>query len=310
MRPSSFLTSFALFTALTAAWPQGWDPLGTKGAARIRARQNDNNNNNNNNDNGGDQSSFDLSISTEQGDTATTERTSNQDDTNTSSGSNNNNDEDSTSTGRNNSDDEKATTTDKSGNKDDDKTSDTQSTKTFDNRLPAGGVKMVTPDAMMGAKYYKIKDYVTFGFNFTSLSITPSAIDILASCSTNSATYTIAQNHSVTQGDDAIQAVTWDTGEYQATASVPLLLGTYTLMIHDAAKDVDATPSPGYLGTWQQFTFGMYIPQPYTPLADYVCATCSGAMGVAERQALGFLVGMGFATVLGFTWFAGVAGLW
>ena len=309
MRPADFLTSFALFTAVTSAWPSGWDPLGTAGAARIRARQDNNNNNNNNNDNGGGaSSSFDLSISTEQGNTATTERNSRQSDQSTASGDKNNSDNQDSSTGKTNKSDGE-TSTGKNGDKTTDG-GDTKSTKTFDPRLPAGGVQMVTPNALAGAQYYKIKDYVTFGFNFTSLSITPSAIDILATCSLNSATYTIAQNHSVTAGANAVQAVTWDTGEYQATASTPLLLGTYTLMIHDAAKDIDATPQAGYLGTWEQFTFGMYIPQPYTPLADYVCATCNGAWGSAEKQAMGFLLAMAGATVLGFGWFAGVAGLW
>lgn len=308
MRPSNLLTSLALFTALTTAWPSGWDPLGTAGARRIRARQN---NNNNNNDNGDETTSkFDLSISTEQGNTATTEQSSRGDSSASSGGDNNDN---KSSTGKNDNSGKNSATTGKdsdSTGKSGDKTTANESTRTFDPRLPAGGIEMVTPNALAGAQYYKIKDYVTFGFNFTSLSVTPSAIDILATCSLNSATYTIASNHSVTQGADAVQAVTWDTGEYQATASTPLLLGTYTLMIHDAAKDVDATPQAGYLGTWEQFTFGMYLPQPYTPLADYVCATCNAAVSRAEVQTLGFLAGMVGLTVLSFGWFAGVAGVW
>lgn len=308
MRPTNLLTSLALFTALTSAWPYGWDPLGTRGAARIRARQNGNNNN----DGGDGSTSFNLSFSAEQGNTATTERNSRQsDESSASSGDNNNNNDNQSATDRN-SDNQSGTTTGKSGKsgKSTATSDDNKSTRTFDNRLPAGGVSMVTPNALAGAQYYKIADYVTFGFNFTSLSITPSAIDVLASCSINSATYTIAANHSVTGGADAVQAVTWDTGEYQATASVPLLLGTYTLMIHDAAKDIDATPMAGYLGTWEQFTFGMYSPRPYTPLADYVCATCNAAVSATEKQTVAFLLGMVVVTVGSFTWFAGVAGVW
>ena len=176
----------------------------------------------------------------------------------------------------------------------------------YDARLPAGGISMITPNAMSPASYYKIKDYVTFAWNYTSLSSTPSYIDILASCSANQATYTIAMNATVQE----TQTVVWDTGAYQANATIPLLTETYTLIIHDAAKDVSATAGAGYLGTQNQVRFGMYSPQPYTPLNEYVCATCNGAMSAIEKQTYGFLFGMAAVTVLSFGWFGGVAGLW
>jgi hypothetical protein len=121
---------------------------------------------------------------------------------------------------------------------------------------------MVTPAALAGAQYFKIGDHVTFAWNYTSLSVTPSYIDVMASCSINSQMYTIAANQSV----DPTGAVTWDTGDYQATATVPLLTETYTLMVMDAQQDISATPKPGYLGVADQYTFGMYVPQAYTPL--------------------------------------------
>jgi hypothetical protein len=121
---------------------------------------------------------------------------------------------------------------------------------------------MVTPAAMAGAQYFKIGDYVTFAWNYTSLSVTPSYIDVMASCSINSEMYTIASNQTV----DPTGAVTWDTGDYQASATVPLLTETYTLVVMDAAQDISATPKAGYLGVADQYTFGMYVPQPYTPL--------------------------------------------
>lgn len=161
---------------------------------------------------------------------------------------------------------------------------------------------MISPNALSSTQYYKIGNYVTFAWNYTSLSVTPSAVDILASCSANEATYTIAMNQSVA-GETG--AVTWDTGAYQETATVPLLTETYTLIIHDAAKDVSATAAAGYLGTYEQFTFGMYTPQPYTPIADWVCATCNGAMTSMERQTIGFLLGMMAITITTFTLFAG-----
>jgi hypothetical protein len=121
---------------------------------------------------------------------------------------------------------------------------------------------MVTPAAIAPPQYYKIGDFVTFAWNYTSLSVTPSGIDILASCSLNQQLYTIALNQSV----EPTGAVTWDTGEYQATATVPLLTETYTLIIYDAAQDITSVPQAGYLAVQDQFQFGMYSPQPYTPL--------------------------------------------
>ncbi|EMC92701.1 hypothetical protein BAUCODRAFT_37603 [Baudoinia panamericana UAMH 10762] len=182
-------------------------------------------------------------------------------------------------------------------------------TTAIDPRLPAGGLSMITPNVYT-TQYYKISDYITFAWNYTSLSVTPSAVDILASCASNSATYTIALNQTITA---ATQAVTWDTNDFQASASTTLLTGKYTLIIHDAAKDVSATPAAGYLGTYQQFTFGMYDPQPYVSIQDgWQCVTCkkSAAFSTVEKQTMGFVLGAVAMTIVSFTWFAGVAGLW
>lgn len=120
---------------------------------------------------------------------------------------------------------------------------------------------MVTPAAIAGPQYYKIGDWVTFGWNYTSLSVTPTAIDILATCTKNQATYTLAVNQTV----NGTGQVLWDTGAYQSTATIPLLTETYTLIIYDADSSVSATPQAGYLSVFNQYTFGMYTPQPYVP---------------------------------------------
>jgi len=185
-------------------------------------------------------------------------------------------------------------------------TGDSGKTKDFDPRLPPGGVSMITPNAMSPASYYKIQDQITFAWNYTSLERNPSAVDVMATCTANNALYTIAVNETWEQ----VQTIVWDTGKYQATGTIPLLTETYTLIIHDAAKDESATASPGYMGTWKQFTFGMYSPQPYTPMADYVCATCSSAMSLMEKQTYAFLFSMVGVTVLTLGWFTGAAGLW
>ncbi|KKY24453.1 hypothetical protein UCRPC4_g02411 [Phaeomoniella chlamydospora] len=141
------------------------------------------------------------------------------------------------------------------------KTSKTTSASIASTDSP-GGVEMLEPATTAASTYYKIGDYVTFKWNYTSLSVTPTGIDIMASCSANDQLYTIALNQSV----DATGAVTWDTGGYQSTATIPLLTETYTLVIYDAAQDVSATASAGHLDAAETFAFGMYIPQAYTPL--------------------------------------------
>jgi hypothetical protein len=113
---------------------------------------------------------------------------------------------------------------------------------------------MLTPAAIAPSQYDRIGEYVTFAWNYTSLSVTPTAIDVLASCALNSQLYPIALNQSV----QPTGAVTWDTGEYQATASIPLLTETYTLVIYDASEDITSSPQAGYLAVQDQFQFGMF----------------------------------------------------
>lgn len=164
---------------------------------------------------------------------------------------------------------------------------------------------MVTPNAYT-TQYYKIGDYITFAWNYTSLSVTPSAIDVYATNALNSQLYPIATNLSVA---NATQNVIWDTGAYESAATVTLLTATYTLIVYDAAKDVSATASPGYLGTSDQFTFGMYVPQQRVDIQEWTCVTCNAALGSMERMTLGFMLGMATLTILSSLWFAGVAGL-
>jgi len=119
---------------------------------------------------------------------------------------------------------------------------------------------MVTPSALASTTYYKIGDNVTFAWNYTSLSVTPSKIDVLVTCSANSATYTLTNNASFA----STGSVVWDTFPDE-TGTAPLLTETYALLVHDAAKDVSAVASAGHLGSYNQFQFGMYIKQSYTP---------------------------------------------
>ncbi|KAL2849812.1 hypothetical protein BJY01DRAFT_210299 [Aspergillus pseudoustus] len=178
-------------------------------------------------------------------------------------------------------------------------TSSSNKTTSIDARLPPGGISVLTP-AATSTTYYKVGDTLTFVWNYTSLSVTPSAVNVIASCSMNSETYTISSNMSVSE----TQSVEWDTGKYQANATIPLLTATYTLIVYDESKDVDDVASAGELSSQNRYYFGMYISQPYEDLENFVCATCSGALSSMEAQALKFGVGMALITVATFTWFA------
>ncbi|KIH93690.1 hypothetical protein SPBR_04360 [Sporothrix brasiliensis 5110] len=195
----------------------------------------------------------------------------------------------------------KVTPTDKNGNTATlNKTVEATRT-TFNPVDPAGGVVMVTPATTANFQLYKIGDFVTWAWNYTGLQATPTAIDVLASCSFATRTFTLTQNMTF----QTLGSYTWDTGAYQSSnVASPLLTEQYTLIIYDAESSVSATAEAGYLDTYDGFTFGMYAPQSYTPLSEgWMCATCSGALSDTERRALGFALTMSIITVVSFTWF-------
>jgi hypothetical protein len=175
------------------------------------------------------------------------------------------------------------------------------SSPTFAATLPAGGISLISPPVISGPQYYKVGDNVTFVFGYTNVLATPSAVNVLAAYKQQ--TFTMATNHRV---PNETGTVIWDTGKYQATAaSDPLLTAMYTLIIYDSSSTVTGVTQPGYLAAYEQYQFGMYLPQVSTPLPAYKCATCSGAFGDMERMALTTALGMGVITVLSFTWFVG-----
>ncbi|KLJ09540.1 hypothetical protein EMPG_15034 [Blastomyces silverae] len=169
---------------------------------------------------------------------------------------------------------------------------------------PAGGIKMIEPAITDGPTYIKIGTTATFKWNYTSLIVSPTAVDVIAYCGKNDHSYTISGNMTVAPTAE----IKWDTGVYK-TSDVPLLTEDYTLIVYDNSKDPSAIPKPGELGTQSQFTFGMYHPQAYTPRQDFVCPSCNSAVSDMERQALKFIVGMSAVTVLSFTWFVTGVGL-
>ncbi|KAK5653109.1 hypothetical protein OQA88_9208 [Cercophora sp. LCS_1] len=170
----------------------------------------------------------------------------------------------------------------------------------FNPQDPAGNVVMITPAITDGTQLYKIKDFITWQWNYTNLQATPTALDVLVSCSAAKQTWTLTQNMTfATPG-----TYTWDTDAFQsANVARPLPVEQFTLIIHDSDGAITSTPEAGYLSPFSGFVFGLYEPRAAVPLDDFVCATCSGAMSDMERRVLGGAVVMSILTVLSFTWF-------
>lgn len=170
----------------------------------------------------------------------------------------------------------------------------------FDETDPQGSVVMITPAATaQSINLYKIGDYITWGWNYTNLQATPTAIDVLVSCSSMAQTWTLTQNMSFAQP----ASFTWDSSVQKTDASAPLRNDEYTLIIYDAESSVSATAAPGYLGVSNSFKFGMYLGQAYTPLNEWNCDVCSSAVPALDSKAIGMAVGMSMVTVASFTWF-------
>ncbi|KAF3002024.1 hypothetical protein E8E13_008592 [Curvularia kusanoi] len=277
MRPSQLLAGLLAMTSVTAAMPDAFANIHGLGDVRsIFARQDDKS----------------ASASEQQSSDQPT-RTSAPASSKASATNSDNNDDASTTQKPSGSGSQKP-----SGSK------TTSKPKSFDNRLPAGGISLVTPNALAGSQFYKVGDFVTFAWNYTSLSVTPSAIDILATCTANQATYTIAVNQSASETQ-----VVWDT-KNTPQGQKPFLTEKYTLLIYDAESSVSAAPRAGYLGVFNNFQFGMYTPQPYVPFAEYTCANCNGALSQFEKMTLKALLLTTGTTIGSLAYFTYTFGLW
>ncbi|CAN9080675.1 unnamed protein product [Alternaria sp. RS040] len=299
MRPSQILAAVVAMSSVTQAMnvKHAFDNIsGLTDVKNVLLGRQDNNNNNDNNDN----ASSDAPASTQPARTSAAAEP-------TATGDNNNNDDnnnDNNSSGDNASNTAKETasgTKKPSGSKTTGKGSKSTS---FDARLPAGGLTMVTPNALAGTQFYKVGDWVTFAWNYTSLSVTPTAIDVLASCTANQATYTISVNMSATETE-----VLWNTKE-TPEGQAPFLTENYKLLIYDSDLSATAAPRAGYLGAFTGFTFGMYLPQEYISLKDgYTCPNCNGALSLTEKMTLGTMLlttGTTLGSMLYFTYQFGI----
>ncbi|EQK97342.1 hypothetical protein OCS_06944 [Ophiocordyceps sinensis CO18] len=150
---------------------------------------------------------------------------------------------------------------------------------------------------------YKIRDHVTWSWNYTSLLGTPTAVDVLVSCSVASEMWTLTSNMTF---ETSVEYV-WDSSKEADFVEKPLPEQLCTFIVKDSEAAISAGPSPGQLGTYKGLTFGLYAGKPATAFADWKCTGCSGASSLFDSQALGLAVSMSVITFLSFTWF--VAGL-
>ncbi|GAA5848757.1 hypothetical protein JCM9279_002934 [Rhodotorula babjevae] len=147
------------------------------------------------------------------------------------------------------------------------------------NTAPAGGLTYLTPAATAAASYYKIAqdNAITFGWNYTSLYVTPTSLTFEARCSANGFTYPI----SVVPG--AQTSLVWDPYAYAQSSpnAIPFAQASYTLRVYDE-RGADATAEAGrFNGNNAIINFAMYSPAAYTPLAEgWTCAGCSAAARV------------------------------
>lgn len=165
---------------------------------------------------------------------------------------------------------------------------------------------MITPDTtQVATALYKIGDNIELAWNYTSLQATPTAVDVLVSCSAASETWTLTANMTFETEVNYI----WESKDDADNVDKPLLTEMYTLIIKDSDAEVTERPSAGYLGAFSGFKFGLYRPQAYTPLSEWQCDTCNGGMGAFDSQALKLAITMAFITVCSFTWFVTGLGL-
>ncbi|KAG1742742.1 uncharacterized protein EDB91DRAFT_1051686 [Suillus paluster] len=142
---------------------------------------------------------------------------------------------------------------------------------------PPGAITITMPP-IQSTSYYKLapSEYITFGWNFSSISVAPTSLTV-AAVGANGYTYPVGPTDGVIPGN--AQSVVWYPYGYQtADPSLPLVQASYTLHIWGDGGP-SAVPTPGYLAPYSGLVFAIYTPQAYTPLTSgWQCAGCSGAL--------------------------------
>ncbi|GAA5986374.1 hypothetical protein JCM10908_003728 [Rhodotorula pacifica] len=184
--------------------------------------------------------------------------------------------------------------------------SSSSSTVSIPQTAPAGGLTYLTPAQTAGPTYYKIAsgNPLTFGWNYTSLYVTPTSLTFEARCSANGYTYPVG----VIPGSQT--SLTWDPWAYaQSPNALPFAQASYTLRVYDS-RGPDATAEPGlFNGANSILTFAMYSPAAYTPLASgWTCVGCSAAGRVIGSVGSGVWVAVPVTVALVLIGGAGVLG--
>ena len=131
---------------------------------------------------------------------------------------------------------------------------------------PAGGL-LITQPPQTATSFFKIapSQPITFGWNITSLIVTPTHLTVSAVCE-NGNTYPVGPTDGIIPGT-ATQVV-WDLYSYQqANPSKPLAQASYTLSIW-GDQGPTALRRPGYLQPNSGLRFALYTPEAYTPLSS------------------------------------------
>ncbi|KAF8067911.1 hypothetical protein FPV67DRAFT_1164463 [Lyophyllum atratum] len=139
------------------------------------------------------------------------------------------------------------------------------------------GLLTITQPPQTATSFYKIapSNFVTFGWNFSFIQVTPTHLTVSAVCE-NGNTYPVGPTDGVIPG--TATEVVWDLFSYQQNhPNTPLAPAQYTLQIWDD-RGPGAGRAPGYMQANTGLKFALYTPQTYTGLADgWSCTTCSAA---------------------------------
>jgi hypothetical protein len=130
----------------------------------------------------------------------------------------------------------------------------------------AGGITITQPP-QTSVSFFKIAQgqLITFGWNFTSVLVTPTHLTVSAVCD-NGNTYPVGPTNGIIPG--TATSVVWDPYAYdQANPNTPLAQATYTLNVWDD-RGPGAPRRGGYMQPNSALQFALYKPQPYTPLGS------------------------------------------
>ncbi|ORY33352.1 hypothetical protein BCR39DRAFT_463616 [Naematelia encephala] len=159
--------------------------------------------------------------------------------------------------------------------------SSTTSSISIPGTAAAGGLTVTQPPSTASASYFKIAEheFITFGWNLTSLYVTPQHLTIIASCSANGNTYPVGPTASPSNTIPANQTqIIWNPHEWeQIPGQTPFAEATYVLKIWDE-RGPGVGVKGGFFSPYAGTDFMMYRPEQYTSIADgWKCTTCSNA---------------------------------